>query len=113
MRKSPALGLVILLAAGMAFGSAPATMRLDYFHTGNATAEIFSLDRVVIEPLPWPGNPNRPIDESNRGTYFFEVLDLGSKRLLYSHGFSSIYGEWITTDEAKKMHRTFHESLRF
>jgi len=113
MRKLPALGLVILLAAGMAFGAAPATMRLDYFHTGNATAEIFSLDRVVIEPLPWPGNPNRPIDESNRGTYFLEVRDLESKQLLYSRGFSSIYGEWITTEEAKKMYRTFHESLRF
>jgi hypothetical protein len=113
MRKLPALGLVILIAAGMAFGAAPATMRLDYFHTGNATAEIFSLDRIVIEPLPWPGNPNRPIDESNRGTYFFEVRDLESKQLLYSRGFSSIYGEWITTDEAKKMYRTFHESLRF
>lgn len=113
MRKLPLLTLVIFTVARLAFAAAPATMRLDYFHTGNATEEIFSLDRVVIEPLPWPGNPNRPIDESNRGTYFFEVRDLASQRLLYSRGFSSIYGEWITTDEAKKMYRTFHESLRF
>jgi hypothetical protein len=32
---------------------------------------------------------------------------------LYSRGFSSIYGEWVTTEEAKKANRTFHESLRF
>src|SRR5215475_1108382 len=112
MRNLPALVLVIFIAGGAAF-AAPATMRLDYFHTGNAAEEIFSLDRVVIEPLAWPGNPHRPIDETNRGRYFFEVRDLGSQRLLYSRGFSSIYGEWITTDEAKKMYRTFHESLRF
>ena len=53
--------------------AAPATMRVDYYHTGNATEERFSLDRVVIEPLPWAGNPHRPIDDTNRGKYFFEV----------------------------------------
>lgn len=99
--------------ASLAFAATPATMRLDYFHTGGKGQEIFSVDRIVIEPLPWPGNPNRPIDSTNRGTYFFEVRDLASKRLLYSRGFSSIYGEWITTGEAKEVSRTFHESLRF
>jgi hypothetical protein len=114
MGRVPALLLVIFIALRVACAATtPATMRLDYFHTGNSTEEIFSVDRVVIEPLPWPGNPHRPIDESNRGTYFFEVRDLGSKRLLYARGFSSIYGEWISTDEAKKMYRTFHESVRF
>ena len=33
--------------------------------------------------------------------------------MLYSRGFSSIYGEWETTAEAKEMNRTFSESLRF
>jgi amino acid transporter len=91
----------------------PHTMRVDFYHTGNAAAEQFSLDRVVLEPLPWAGNPNRPIDDTNRGKYFFEVADAASGRVLYSRGFSSIYGEWETTAEAKEMHRTFSESLRF
>jgi len=93
--------------------AAPASMRVDYYHTGNATEERFSLDRVVIEPLPWAGNPNRPIDDTNRGKYLFEVYDAGNGRLLYSRGFSSIYGEWETTGEAKTINRTFSESLRF
>jgi hypothetical protein len=88
-------------------------MRLDYFHTGNATQEHFSLDRVVIEPLPWPGNPAKPIDVTNLGKYFFEVVDQQSKRVTYSRGFASVYGEWETTDEAKNIMRTFSESLRF
>jgi IgA peptidase M64/peptidase M64-like protein len=88
-------------------------MRVDYFHTGNEKEERFSLDRVVLEPLPWPGNPARPLDDSNRGKYFFEVADAASGRVQYSRGFSSIYGEWETTGEAKEINRTFSESLRF
>ena len=89
------------------------TMRVDYYHTGNAKEERFSLDRVVIEPLPWPGNPQRPLDTTNAGKYLFEVVDKASGRPLYSRGFSSIYGEWETTGEARTMNRTYSESLRF
>ena len=75
--------------------------------------EMFSLDRVVIEPGGWPGNPQKNIDDTNLGKYFFEVRDRNTNRVLYSRGFASIYGEWETTDEAKSINRTFHESLRF
>ncbi len=75
--------------------------------------EVFSVDRVVIEPLPWPGDPKQAIDTSNLGKYLFEVRDAKTKQLLYSRGFASIYGEWETTDEAKSIKKTFQESLRF
>ncbi len=39
--------------------------------------------------------------------------DTQRNRLEYSRGFSSIYGEWETTAEAKESARTFSESLRF
>lgn len=103
---------VVCLAAPSAFAAAQ-TMRVDYYHTGNDKEERFSFDRVVLEPLPWAGNPRRPLDDTNRGKYFFEVHDAASGRVLYSRGFSSIYGEWETTGEAKDMSRTFSESLRF
>jgi hypothetical protein len=93
--------------------AAPKTMRLDFYHTGNSAQELFSVERVVLEPLAWPGNPQRPIDETNLGKYLFEVRDQKTNRLLYSRGFASIYGEWETTDEAKIVNRTFQESLRF
>ncbi|SEM22392.1 IgA peptidase. Metallo peptidase. MEROPS family M64 [Stigmatella aurantiaca] len=103
--------LALLLATSAS--AAPRTFRVDYFHTGNASEERFSLDRLVVEPLDWPGNPARPVDETNLGKYLFEVRDSATNRLLYSRGFASIYGEWETTAEAKDVHRTFHESLRF
>jgi hypothetical protein len=102
-----------LITLGATAASAADTMRVDFYHTGNAKEERFSLDRVVREPLPWPGNPSRPIDGTNRGKYFFEIVDSASGRVVYSRGFSSIYGEWETTGEAQKVDRTFSESLRF
>ena len=106
------LSVVLSVLANSVRAAAP-TMRVDYYHTGNASQEMFSVDRVVIEPLPWPGNPQKNIDETNLGKYLFEVRDRTTNRLLYSRGFASIYGEWETTDEAKNANRTFHESLRF
>ena len=75
---------------------------------------MFSLDRLVVEPTPWPGNPARAVDDTNLGKYlFFEVIDRASNRVVYSRGFASIFGEWEMTGEAKTATRTFHESLRF
>ena len=88
------------------------TLRVDFYHSGNAKEEHFSLDRVVVEPLPWAGSASKPLDDTNRGKYFFEVQDAKTGRPLYSRGFSSIYGEWETTAEAQTIDRTFSESLR-
>jgi hypothetical protein len=106
------LALVTALAAAPADAGTPRTLRLDYFHTANAAEERFALDGLVFEG-PWPGNPGRPIDDTNLGSYLFEVIDRATNRTVYSRGFASICGEWEATDEAKRTFRTFHESLRF
>ncbi len=105
--------LLVIFTFASASPAASPTMRLDYYHTGNASQEMFSLDKVVIEPLPWPGNSNQNVNHTNLGKYLFEIIDRDTNRIIYSRGFASIYGEWETTDEAKKINRTFHESLRF
>ena len=92
---------------------APRTLRIDYYHSGNDKQQWFSLDRVVVEPLPWPGNLRKSIDQSNLGNYLFEVRTQAGNTLLYSRGFNSVFGEWKTTEEARHMNRTFSESLRF
>ena len=105
--------LASLFVTTAVHAESPATMRLDYFHTGNAESELFSLDQVVIEPLPWTGNMHQPIDKTLRGKYMFEIVDPVSGKVAWSRSFSSIYGEWETTGEAREINRTFHESLRF
>ena len=62
MKKSLAIAWLVLnasMASAAQPPGAPAprggearTMRVDYYHTGNAKEERFSLDRVVLEPLP-------------------------------------------------------------
>ena len=88
------------------------TMRVDYYHSGGPGVEIVALDRVVSDG-PWAGSRTRLVDDLNLGKYLFEVIDRTTNRVIYSRGFASIYGEWETTPEAREVHRTFHESLRF
>ena len=110
MRLAAAL---LLLASVPVHAAPPRTFRIDYFHTGTGGQEVFSLDRLILEPLPWPGNPARPVDDTDLGKYRFLVRDAASKTLLYSRGFSSIFGEWENTPDARQRARTFEESFRF
>ncbi len=115
------LTLPTLFAAALALcgaslahaADAPATIRLDYQHSGNALAEQYAIERVVIEPLPWPGDLAQNLDQTDRGLNRVEVVDAKSGALLYSRGFSTIFGEWRSTDEASRVTRGFGESVRF
>lgn len=107
------LAVACLFAMQSSIAANPRTMRIDFYHTGNNETEIFSLDRVVLEPLPFSGNLGQPLDKTLRGKYSFEIVDPESGDIAWSRSFSSIYGEWETTGEARQMNRTFHESLRF
>jgi hypothetical protein len=109
MAPTALIALLLLLSSAR---SETRTLRLDYFHTGSAAEERFALDGIVLEG-PWPGRPDRPIDDTDLGRYLFEVVDRATNRVVYSRGFASIFGEWETTGEAKEAHRAFHESVRF
>jgi len=112
MRRTFSIVLSSFLFSLLSF-AAPRTMRVDYYHTGNAQQELFSLDRTVLEPLDWPGNPAKALDESGLGNYLFEVRERQSGKLVYSRGFNSAFAEWCDTEEALHANRTFSESLRF
>ncbi|MBI9032850.1 MAG: hypothetical protein JEZ03_00125 [Bacteroidales bacterium] len=88
------------------------TMRYDYFHTGTADQEHFAFDAMVNDGS-WAGSKTQLIDELRLGKYFMEIQELESNMVIYSKGFSSIYGEWETTPEAKQEWGVFHESVRF
>lgn len=89
------------------------TLRWDYYHSGTAGEEHISLDRLRLEG-EWPGRRERLIDGADLGKYRFSVVDPETGGVLFSQGFSSIYGEWETTGEARSgTWRTLHESQRF
>ena len=111
------LGAALMAAVSavptLALAAQPATVRVDYLHSGNALDEHYAMERVVIEPLPWPGNMARTIDNTNRGNNMVEVVDAKSGELLYSRGFSTVFAEWRSTEEALHANRGFEESVRF
>jgi hypothetical protein len=86
------------------------SLRVDYYHSGNNKKEFISNDALYHEPF-WGGSKINLVDTFNYGLYKFEVLDSAAKKLIYSRGYSTLFGEWQYTDEAKIQWRSFSESV--
>ena len=86
------------------------TMRIDYFHTGDATTEIVALDHVYQYGI-WSGSLKNLIDQFDNGQYYHKVYDVESNTLIYSKGFNSYFYEYTTSSAAHDgIQRTYHES---
>ncbi|MCD4746052.1 MAG: IgA Peptidase M64 [Bacteroidales bacterium] len=86
------------------------TLRIDYFHSGDYQTESYYLDEIKIEPY-WGGSHINLIDTFNYGKYYFKVYDSKTDSLIYSRGYSTLFGEWQTTDEAKITSKSFSETI--
>ncbi|MCK9449067.1 MAG: IgA Peptidase M64 [Bacteroidales bacterium] len=85
------------------------SLRIDYIHSGTATEEYFSLAGMKQEPY-WGGSTQKLVDTFGYGTHMAQVFDsLG--QLIYSRGYSSLFAEWQTTDEARLLARSFEETV--
>jgi hypothetical protein len=91
---------------------ADGALRVDVYHAGGLGAESWSLDAFVREPI-WPGRRTALVDPTGYGQYRFRVLDSATGRELFSQGFASLMGEYVTTEESRVRRRTMHESVRF
>jgi hypothetical protein len=86
------------------------TMRLDYFHIGDAKEEFITLDQVYQQGI-WAGSKKNLIDHFDNGRYYIKIYDVPSGKLIFSKGFDCYFGEYKTTDSALKgVKRTYHES---
>jgi hypothetical protein len=87
------------------------TLRIDYYHTGEAKSEIFTLDKI-FRAGPWAGNPDQCTHAPQLGNYRAEVYDIASNQLIYSFGYNSIFAEYQTTGPAiQGVRKTFHETV--
>jgi hypothetical protein len=86
------------------------TMRIDYFHIGDASSEIVTIDQVYAYGI-WAGSRSQLIDRFNNGKYYTKVFDADTGKLLFSRGFDSYFGEYQTSGPASEgVKRTFHET---
>jgi hypothetical protein len=86
------------------------TLRIDYFHTGDWKTEIYSIDRLIEEPF-WGGTKTNLIDPFDYGKYRCKVYDLTTNMLIFSYSYSTLFSEWQTTAESKKITSSFPETV--
>ncbi len=86
------------------------TMRIDYYHIGDASSEVVTLDHIYKYGI-WAGSLKNLIDGFNNGQYYYKAYDAASGKLIFSKGFDSYFKEYQTSDEAiKGTKRTYQES---
>lgn len=88
------------------------TLRLDFIQAGDSKNSTIYFEQMKCEPY-WGGNVVNLIDKFNYGEYRFFVYDLNTQQLIYSRGFSTLFQEWQTSDEAKVLSRSFYETIIF
>jgi len=88
------------------------TLRVDYYHTGAKGMEVIALDKCYEEGI-WSGSKTQLLDNLNFGEYMLRVYDIATAQLIYSRGYSTMFNEWHSTDEAGAgIVKTFHETAR-
>ena len=90
----------------------PKTMRLDFYHAGDAKSEFYYVDEVIEEPY-WAGNKNYLVDAREMGNQVFKVVDKASGKVIYSRGYSTLFNEWQATAEAQQTSKAMPEGVVF
>lgn len=88
------------------------SLRFDFLLGGNATEVTVFPQQMKQEPH-WAGSLKNLKDVFNYGTYRFKVYDAATDKLLFSKGFCTLFQEWQTTAEAKKINKTFYQAVIF
>ena len=86
------------------------SLRLDYYHCGNAETEKYFFDELIQEPY-WAGSETNMIDNKGYGNHFVEVRTVDTNELVYSRGYCTLFDEWQTTPEAKTTDCCYPESV--
>lgn len=86
------------------------TLRLDYVIGGNSDASTIMLDKM-IKSDGWAGRRHNLSEPPYRGYGSITLKDAFSGDTIYAHSFSTLYSEWLMTDEAKGPGRSFQNSF--
>lgn len=86
------------------------TLRIDYFHIGDAKTEIITIDKLHRYGI-WAGSLNHLIDNFNNGKYYLKIYDYNSGNLIYSKGFDTFFGEYASGDNGVNgIQKSFQET---
>ena len=86
------------------------TLRIDYTFSGNASEQHVALDRLS-STNDWWGRRINLTTNPLRGNGDLTIIDKQSGQTIYTTSFSSLFQEWITTEEALTVSRSFEFTL--
>ena len=85
------------------------TLRLDYVFAGNHDAQQIYLEQMYVTPQ-WAGRKSRLADVPLKGNGQIQVKDHATGQTLFVHTFSTLFQEWLATEEATKVSKAFATS---
>ena len=86
------------------------TLRIDYLFTGNADKQSISLDELSELPV-WAGRRHHLSELPLEGNGQIVMRDVASGKVIYTTSFSSLFQEWLETDEAKEVTKGFENTF--
>lgn len=86
------------------------TLRVDFILTGDNLKQKASLFRISHDQ-GWSGSSNQLISPFNYGEYRYFLIHHQSGDTLYFKGFSTLFEEWRTTNDAKLKSRAFQQTI--
>jgi len=82
------------------------TLRLDYVFAGDVQHQQLFVDQLVQMPR-WYGRRTHLAELPLAGNGQITVRSHRSQQVIYRHSFSTLFQEWLATDEAKHTQRSF------
>lgn len=82
------------------------TLRIDYTFSGDTARQDIYVDELSTTPRWW-GKRKRLADVPLRGNGQVIVRDEATDSVIYRHPFSTLFQEWLATDEAKRTRKSF------
>lgn len=86
------------------------TLRVDYIFTGDAGRQAIYLDELSQLPT-WSGRQHHLSELPLAGNGQITIRDLATKQCIYKTSFSSLFQEWLSTDEAKTTAKGFENTF--
>lgn len=82
------------------------TLRLDYIFSGNYTHQELYVDELISMPR-WYGKRQHLAEVPLRGNGQIIVRSKADGSVIYRHSFSSLFQEWLSTEESKHTQKSF------
>ena len=86
------------------------TLRVDYIFNGNASGQAICLDGLSALPT-WAGRKHHLAELPLQGNGQIVMRHAASGKTIYTTSFSSLFQEWLETDEARNVTKGFENTF--